>query len=65
MLSQGAISDCDAALLLEPHNASALSERGEAKRLLGDYPVCLRALPVFRCMRCTCADVICGRAPVE
>ena len=36
---QGAISDCDAVLVLDPRNALALESRGEVKRMLGDYTV--------------------------
>ena len=36
---QGAISDCDEALVLEPRSAYALSVRGAVKYELGDYKV--------------------------
>ena len=39
--SQGAISDCYAAVLLDPRNATALATRGDAKRMLKDYKVSL------------------------
>ena len=37
--SQGAITDFDAALVLEPSNDSALWMRGDAKRMLGNSKV--------------------------
>ncbi len=39
LLTQGAISDCDAALKLNPRGALALATRGNAKMHLSDYEV--------------------------
>ncbi len=36
---QGAVSDCDAALVLDRRNVGALCTRGEAKLMLGNYGV--------------------------
>jgi len=47
---QGAISDCNALLALDPRHASAFALRGEVKRMLNDLEVSF--VFVARCMKC-------------